>query len=137
MSSPIDDYFSSQCALSEIPARGRCTFNTRNPHLPCAVHPCKIVDAQCPDFELDTSLSAQEWWEPEGASYYAGELMIEPIQRWTREQKIALLDWHPMFTGRCPDCERTLRGAELPLVQTHPARVCWDCQECGWRDDSV
>jgi len=137
MSSPIDDYFSSQCALSEIPARGRCTFNTRNPHLPCAVHPCKIVDAQCPDFELDTSLSAQEWWEPEGASYYAGELMIEPIQRWTREQKIALLDWHPMFTGRCPDCERTLRGAELPLVQTHPARVYWDCQECGWRDDSI
>jgi len=122
MSDPNDDYFSSQC--------DRCTFNTRNPHLPCAVHPCKIVDAQCPDFELDTSLPVGEWWEPEGASYYAGELVIEPTQRWTREQKLALLDWHPMFTGRCPDCERT-------LMQTHPARVYWDCQECEWRDDSV
>jgi len=136
MNDLTDDHFSSQCALSEIPARGRCTFNTRNPHLPCAVHPCKIMHAQCPDFELDTSLPAGEWWEPEGASYYGGELVIEPIQHWTRGQKIALLDWHPMFTGRCPDCERTLRGAELPLMQTHPARVYWDCQ-CGWRDDSV
>ena len=108
-----DPHFSSQC--------DRCTFNTRNPHLPCAVHPYKIVDARCPDFEADPSLPAMEVWEPEGASYCAGELVIEPIQRWTREQKIALLDWHPMFTGRCRDCE-------LSLMQTHPARVHWDCQ---------
>ena len=87
------------------------------------------MDAQCPGFELDTSLPAGEWWEPEGASYYAGELVIEPIQRWTREQKLALLDWYSMFTGLCPDGERSLR-------QTHPARVYWNCQ-CGWRDDSI
>ena len=128
MSDPNDAHFHSHC--------DRCLYNTRNPHLPCTVHPHR-TDAHCPDFELDTSLPAGEWWEPEGASYYAGELVIDPIQRWTREQKIALLDWHPMFTGRCPDCERTLRGAELPLVQTHPARVCWDCQECGWKDNLV
>jgi len=58
-----------------------------------------------------------------------GKKVIEPVQRWTREQKLALLDWHPMFTGHCPDCERS-------LVHTHPARVYWDCQ-CKWRDDSV
>ena len=116
-----DPHFSLQC--------DRCIFNTRNPHLPCAVHPYKIMNDQCPDFELDTSLPAGEWCEPEGASYYAGELVIEPTQRWMREQKLALLDWHPMFTGRCPDCERS-------LMQTHPARVYWDCQ-CGWRDDSI
>jgi hypothetical protein len=113
------DRFPSQC--------DRCLYNTRNPHLPCAVHPYKIVDARCPDFDLDTSLPAVELWEPEGASYYAGELVIEPIQRWPREQKLALLDWHPMFTGRCPNCERS-------LVQTHPERVHWDCQECEWRE---
>ena len=122
MSDPNDDHFSSQC--------DRYIFNTRNPHLPCTVNPCKVMDARCPDFELDTSLPAGEWWEPEGASYYGSELVIEPLQRWTREQKIALLDWHPMFTGRCPDCERS-------IAQTLPARVYWDCQECGWRDDSV
>lgn len=32
---------------------------------------------------------------------YAGEIVIQPVQRWTREQQIALLNWHPMFTGRC------------------------------------
>ncbi len=118
----LDEAFSSQCDL--------CSYNTRNPHLPCTIHPCKIVDAQCSDFKADTSLPVEQQWEPEGASYYDGELVIDPIQRWTREQKLALLDWHPMFTGRCPNCERS-------LMQTHPARVHWDCQECGWKDDSV
>ncbi|MBD1824391.1 hypothetical protein H6F51_18125 [Cyanobacteria bacterium FACHB-DQ100] len=61
---------------------------------------------------------------------YAGELVIQPVQRWTREQQLALLDWHPMFTGRCPNCERT-------ILQTHPARVNWDCEQCGWKDDLV
>jgi len=68
MSDPNDDHVSSQCALSEIPARGRCTVDTRNPHLPCAVHPYKI-DSQCPAYELETSLPDVELWEPEGASY--------------------------------------------------------------------
>jgi len=117
-----DHYFSPQC--------GRCLYNTRNPHLPCAVHAYKVVDDQCPDFKQDTLLPLEEWWEPEGASYYANELVIEPLQRWTREQKLRLLDWHPLFTGRCSHCEQ-------PITQTHPARVYWDCQECGWRDDSV
>jgi hypothetical protein len=38
-----DDRFSSQCDLSEIPARGRCLYNTRNPHLPCTIHPYKVT----------------------------------------------------------------------------------------------
>lgn len=122
MAESNDGYFLSQC--------DQCQYNTRNPHLPCAVHPHKITDGQCPDFELDTSLPAEELWEPEGASYYAGELVINPIQRWTREQQLAILDWHPMFTGRCPKCERT-------ILQTTPVRVHWDCQHCGWRDDSA
>lgn len=121
MSQPHDDHFSSQC--------DRCLYNTRNPHLPCAVHPIRITDNQCPDFKLDATLPAPELWEPEGASYYGDELVINPVQRWTRGQQIALLDWHPMFTGRCPNCERT-------MLQTHPARIHWDCA-CGWRDDSV
>jgi hypothetical protein len=106
MSDLTDDSVSSQC--------DQCLYNTRNPHLPCTVHPHK-TDAQCPDFELDASLPVGEWWEPEGASYYAGELVISPIQRWTREQKLALLDWHPMFTGRFLSvrehwCRLILRG---------------------------
>ena len=46
-----------------------------------------------------------EQWEPEGASYYNGELILQPRQLWTREEQMELLDTHPMFTGRCPQCE--------------------------------
>ncbi|MBN8561059.1 MAG: hypothetical protein J0L70_11080 [Leptolyngbya sp. UWPOB_LEPTO1] len=122
MSESNIDYFLSQC--------DRCLYNTRNPYLPCTVHPIRITDDRCPDFKLDATLPADEWWEPEGASYSGNELVINTIQRWTREQQIALLNWHPMFTGRCPNCERT-------MLQTQPARVHWDCEHCEWKDDSV
>lgn len=68
-------------------------------------------------------------WEPEGASYYAGELILQPHQHWTPEEQLDLLDTHPMFTGKCPECNRQYSQAERPIVH-------WDC-ECGWSDDSV
>lgn len=82
----------------------------------------------------------QELWEPQGARYidselviervtYNGEEIIQPPQRWTREEQLWLLDTHPMFTGKCPQC-----GVEMNRDYT--ARVHWDC-ECGWMDDSV
>jgi len=71
----------------------------------------------------------EEQWEPVGASYYNGELIVQPRQRWTREQQLELLDTHPMFTGKCPSC-----GAFFNSDYT--ARVHWDC-ECGWMDDTV
>lgn len=48
----------------------------------------------------------EELWEPEGASYYAGELILQPQQRWTQAEQLELLDTHPMFTGKCPACNR-------------------------------
>lgn len=76
------------------------------------------------DFELD-----EEMWEPEGATYYAGELILQPQQRWTQAEQLELLDIHPMFTGRCPDCNRQFPQHEKPPVH-------WDCV-CGWIDDTV
>lgn len=74
-------------------------------------------------FDLDLD---EEQWEPEGArfvngaliieydsgaspwehrSFYNGEEIIQPrFTRWTREEMLELLDWHPMFTGICPQC---------------------------------
>ncbi|MGG6269096.1 hypothetical protein ACQ4M3_25490 [Leptolyngbya sp. AN03gr2] len=66
----------------------------------------------------------------ENSSYYAGELIETPNPHWTKEQQIELLNWHPMSTGRCPNCERSLQ-------QTHPVRVHSSCEHCGWKDDSV
>lgn len=77
-------------------------------------------------FDLEPNESL---WEPDGASYYAGELIVQPEQRWTREEQLKLLEWHPIFTNRCPQCQRSFpRYEKLP--------VHWDC-ECGWMDDTI
>lgn len=91
-------------------------------------------------FDLDPD---EELWEPTGArfvngelvverprSFYNGEEIIQPPQRWTREEQLDLLDWHPLFTGRCPQCE-------LPYPRYEKPPVHWDCPECGWVDDTV
>lgn len=109
----------------------RCLNNTRNPHLPCAVRPYGVTEGEerCADFEADPSVPVEEQWEPEGASFYNGELVINPVQRWTQAQKLELLLWHPLFTRRCPQC----RHEFVPDAE----RVHWDCAECGWVDDTV
>lgn len=115
----------------------RCKYYSRNPFLICAEHPMGVEGDHCPDFELDLEIPDDEataWygeqWQPEGASYYGDELVLDPVQRLTIEQRLDLLDSHPFFTGRCPNCE-------MPLNQTEPPRVHWDCGHCGWVDDSV
>ncbi len=72
----------------------------------------------------------EDLWEPEGASYYAGELILQPQERWTRAEQLELLDTHPLFTQKCPECNRQFLQAEKPLIH-------WDCPSCGWIDDSV
>ena len=71
----------------------------------------------------------EDLWEPEGASYYAGKLILQPEQRWTREEQLELLGTHPIFTGRCPDCHRQFAQHEKPPVH-------WDCV-CGSIGDTV
>jgi predicted RNA-binding Zn-ribbon protein involved in translation (DUF1610 family) len=94
----------------------------------------------CPYFALDPDVEAQ-LWEPEGARYideelviervtYNGEEIIQPQQLWTQQQQLELLDMHPLFTGKCPEC-----GYEFERDYT--ARVHYDCPDCGWMDDSV
>lgn len=56
--------------------------------------------------------------------YYAGEEVVQPVQRWTDAEKLELLDWHPMFTNRCPRCE-------TPIL-----RSPWKCGHCEWSDSS-
>jgi hypothetical protein len=107
----------------------RCLLYSHDPHIVCAVHPAGPQGDSCLDFREDPNAEPVELWEPEGASYYNGELIVQPQQRWTPEEQLELLDWHPMFTGKCPQC-----GASFDRDYT--ARVHWDC-ECGWMDDSV
>jgi hypothetical protein len=54
----------------------------------------------------------------------------EIIQRLTNAQRLELLDTYPLFTSRCPACE-------MPIHQTEPSRIHWDCGHCGWMDESI
>jgi hypothetical protein len=108
----------------------RCLYNTRNPHLLCTLHPMGVESDTCPDFEPDPNAEPEELWEPEGAAYYNGELIYQPTQRWTKQQQLELLLWHPAFTGKCPQC-----SVDCRLGKGEP--VHWDCDRCGWKDDSV
>ena len=110
--------------------RHRCLLYARNPHLVCAVHPASPNTNTCIDFRENPDAEPDELWEPEGASYYNGELILQPRQRWTPEQQLELLDTHPLFIGRCPQCKMTYPEYEQPPVH-------WDCAACGWMDDSV
>ena len=78
---------------------------------------------------LDDPLAWYGEWQPQGASYYSDELILEPLQWRSLEQRFKLLDSHPLFTGRCPQCER---GIKAVADQIH-----YDCEHCGWVDDSV
>ncbi len=116
--------------MPKIPECDRCLLNPHNPHMVCAVHPAGPQGDSCLDFRLDPNAEAEELWQPEGASYYNGELILQPQQRRTQQQQLELLDTHPMFTGKCPQC-----GYEFD--RDWSARVHWDCSECGFLDDSV
>lgn len=63
-------------------------------------------------------------------SFYNGELIRQPRQRWTTEEKLELLDTHPIFTGRCPECE-------MPYPKDYRPAVHWDCPFCDWKDETV
>ena len=128
--------------MPKIPECDHCLFCAHSHHFVCAIHPDGVQGNSCMDFRPDPELEGKQFvdflgiegdddqWEPEGASYYNGELVIQPRQRWTREQQLELLDTHPIFTGKCPQC-----GYEFQRDYT--ARVHWDCPECGWMDETV
>ena len=63
-------------------------------------------------------------------AFYNGDRIAPITDRLTIEQKLELLESHPIFTGRCPNCE-------VPMLETTPPRGHWECGECGWREELV
>ncbi|WP_339374275.1 hypothetical protein [Oscillatoria nigro-viridis] len=49
----------------------------RNPHLICAVHPTAPNTDTGIDFRENPDAEPDELWQPEGRSYYNGELILE------------------------------------------------------------
>jgi hypothetical protein len=116
--------------MSKIPECDRCRFNLRNPYLVCHDYPAGPPEDSCLHFAPDPDAKPEELWEPEGASYYNGELILQPRQRRTTQEQLELLDTHPLFTGKCPSCG-------YRFSPDNPPEVHWDCPQCGWIDDTV
>jgi hypothetical protein len=92
-------------------------------YLVCAIHPSGPSQSPCPDF---AEVLGQ--WEPLGGSYYAGELVLQPEHYLTTAERWEVFSKHPLFTGVCPKCKKAIGETN---------RVHYDCDRCGWLDDSV
>jgi hypothetical protein len=88
----------------------RCSFYAHSPFLVCAVHPYGPPSNPCPDFE------SADLWQPENIEDFG-------------EQQMGDLWWHPLFTGRCPECHYNFSRLKLPPLH-------WHCPVCGWEDDT-
>lgn len=114
--------------MGKISDCDRCWFYSRNPYIICAIHPYGIEENSCSDFEPNPELEkSDELWEPQGASYYNGELILH-TPKYTREEQLYILDNHPFFTGICPECGFNFGGICLPKNE-------WNCPNCNWVDD--
>ena len=107
--------------MPKLPECDRCLFCAHDYHIVCALHPAGVESDSCLDFRPDPELKRlpfrdflglrsrqrddepysnphdylddeEELWQPEGASYYNGELILQPQQRWMREEQLELLD---------------------------------------------
>ena len=127
--------------MSKIPDCDRCSFYAHSLDFVCAVHPYGVDNDSCLDFRLSPNSEPEELWTPDGVDFIDGELVIRRDQfRYdcsdtldnylTPVEKLELLDAHPFFTGRCPNCE-------MPFDMSNPRLVHWDCDCCNWIDDSV
>ena len=96
--------------MPKIPECDRCLLYARNPHLVCAVHPAGPNTDTCPDFRENPNTEPDELWEPEGASYYNGELILQPRQRWTRLATVRA-------AGHPPLVYRPVSPVQIPVPQ--------------------
>jgi hypothetical protein len=146
--------------MQKIPECDHCMFYSHDYHIVCAIHPSGIEGDSCSNFRPDSELHNkrfvdflglgvqqqgldEELWQPEGVrfvngelvierrgSFYNGEEIIQPQQRWTPEEQLWLLDNHPLFTGACPECGDC-------FLQDYSQLIHFDCPSCSWKDDSI
>jgi len=119
--------------MPKLPECDQCQLYSLTPHLVCAIHPSGPATDECLNFASKAAATIttedEELWFP-GAASYSGELIPESHSRLTQEEQLELLEKHPLFTGRCPQCGYTLSQGEMPAVH-------WDCPCCGWVDENI
>lgn len=127
--------------MPKIPQCDGCHFYAHSSDFVCAVHPFGVDSDGCLDFRPNPDIEPEELWTPQGVEFINGELVIkrdqfryscaEPVDDYlTVQEKLEILETHPFFTGRCPNCE-------MPYPEFDTPPVHWDCERCGWVDDTV
>lgn|GEM_PF-444053 len=81
--------------MAKISLCDRCNYYAHTNLLVCAVHPYGPEWGVCSDF-----ISA-ELWEPDDPKSYDPEMESE-------------CGWHPIFTGKCPECRTSFSRMRLP-----------------------
>jgi hypothetical protein len=109
--------------MPKIPDCDRCQFYAHDDHLVCAVHP-QGVEEKCGDFQADPNFVGEEQWSPGGYYCWEGELYPMGSTGITPEERLAILNSHPLLTGKCPQC-----GADCNQ-QGYEAY----CPVCGWEN---
>lgn len=109
--------------MAKIPECDRCRFSAHSPYLVCSAHPTGPEGNSCADFV------SGEVRQPLGGGYYTGDWIPQPFPVLRPDEQQALLDEHPLFTGRCPACE-------MPIRQADSSQRVWCCGLCGWQADS-
>jgi len=116
--------------MPKLPECDQCQLYSLTPHLVCAIHPSGPATDECWDFAPKAAAmittEAEDLWFP-GAASYGGELIPESHSRLTQEEQLELLETHPLFTGRCPQCRHELKELNHPSFE-------WQCDHCGWSD---
>lgn len=111
--------------MSKLPECAHCQYCLNSPYLVCAVNPHGPEGLTCNDFVAAPEAEANTERNPLGGGYYVGDWIPQPFPNISRDEQLALLDWHPQFTGRCPTCE-------MLIAEATEGR--WRCRYCGWQD---
>jgi hypothetical protein len=75
------------------------------------IHSAGSVERPCPDHA-----PVIEDWVPVGGAYYHGELVRDTLSYLSREDRLHLVETHPLFMGRCPQCGSTFKKTPLNLL---------------------
>ncbi|MEH2279527.1 MAG: hypothetical protein V7K40_33315 [Nostoc sp.] len=68
--------------MPKIPDCTYCLLYAHNPHLVYAIQSDRVESDRCLNFREDPNAPIEELWQLEGASYYNGELIVQPGRRW-------------------------------------------------------
>jgi hypothetical protein len=93
--------------------------------LVCGIHPTGPSETPCPDWDL---VEDDGWFLADEADV-DGELVLAQADLLEILERNIEIMLYPKLIGRCPEC-----GFEFDRYQPP---VHWDCEICGWMNDSL